>query len=588
VTDKLIESARAAHDDRQARHHLARLARIEPKHETVLKWNQALEAESRQLIDSALDLARQGHPAEAAVAIDRAARLLPNAVGLAEAHRAICERYQRLAVGAMSLAGENPGLPYMTLSDLRARRLEQFDLFEVDRVDDATHYRSRLLEDWEPTDLGRRAFFTLRATTSRWESRPKLTAVSLMTTIEALLDPQSPAFDERFANSVDAVRLRSPMSLEVRFSHAPPRIEPLFRFPIAAVGGAKFADNANGRSGLGPVLSRRFERSTAPDGIVFRRVFPQADGLEQYQLAELDEHRYDSPPHEIQALLRGDVSMLVDLPPWALSPLRKDTRFFVLDYAIPTTHVLQFNPKSQPLKSRELRLALSYALDVQRILSERILRGAEASAARLTTAPFATTSYAYNGLLARREFHAGMAFNLHAVAVKRLKTIPPLRLLCERDPEAEAAAADILAQWKRVGIAAELVQPPAVDVAARGPLEWDIAYRKLRMEEPLMEIWPFLTVESKARLESVRDVPDWLRSELLELDRAPDWKSAVNRVQTLHAHLYAEVAYIPLWEVDNVIVLRKNVHDFPAFKFVNPYQDADRWIVQSWYPEDDL
>jgi MarR-like DNA-binding transcriptional regulator SgrR of sgrS sRNA len=216
------------------------------------------------------------------------------------------------------------------------------------------------------------------------------------------------------------------------------------------------------------------------------------------------------------------------------------------------------------------------------------LRGAEASAARLTTAPFATTSYAYNGLLTRREFHAGMAFSLHAVAVKRLKTIPPLRLLCERDPEAEAAAADILAQWKRVGIAAELVQPPAADAADRGPLEWDIAYRKLRMEEPLMEIWPFLTVESQARLESVRDVPDWLRSELLELDRAPDWKSAVNRVQTLHAHLYAEVAYIPLWEVDNVIVLRKNVHDFPAFKFVNPYQDADRWIVQSWYPEDDL
>jgi hypothetical protein len=122
--------------------------------------------------------------------------------------------------------------------------------------------------------------------------------------------------------------------------------------------------------------------------------------------------------------------------------------------------------------------------------------------------------------------------------------------------------------------------------AAR-PLTWDIAYRKLRMEEPLIELWSFLTVNLGARLESVRTMPDWLRIELLDLDNAPDWKTAVRRLQTLHAHLYAEVAYIPLWEVDDAMILRKNVRDFPAFKFVTPYQDIERWIVQSWFPEDE-
>jgi hypothetical protein len=29
------------------------------------------------------------------------------------------------------------------------------------------------------------------------------------------------------------------------------------------------------------------------------------------------------------------------------------------------------------------------------------------------------------------------------------------------------------------------------------------------------------------------------------------------------------------------------VHDFPAYKFVNCYQDIERWIVQSWIPEDE-
>ena len=63
-------------------------------------------------------------------------------------------------------------MPVATLADDRQRKLTQFDLFEVDRIDDTTHYRSRLIEQWEPTDLGRRALFTLKATRSHWESRP--------------------------------------------------------------------------------------------------------------------------------------------------------------------------------------------------------------------------------------------------------------------------------------------------------------------------------------------------------------------------------------------------------------------------------
>jgi tetratricopeptide (TPR) repeat protein len=591
VTEKLIESARRVHNDREARHFLARLGRLEPQHETVKKWTRALQADAQRMIESALAAAHEGRYPEAATTIDRAARVWPKAVGLAAAHRRICNRYQRLQVGVMSLAGDDAALPYQTLADKRQTRLERFDLFEVDRVDDATHYRSRVLEQWEPTDLGRRAFFTLSRTRARWESLPNLTAVSAMSTMRALIDPQNSSYDERFASYVDAVQLRSPLELEIRFSRSPPRMEPLFRFPIAAPGGAPAASHGFGGSGLGPVLSRRFERSShSSEGSVFRRAVVQPEGLEQYQVAEVNEHRFDSPQREIQALLRGDVSMLLDLPPWAFEPLRKDTRFFVLDYAIPTTHVLQFNPNSEPLKSRELRLALSYAIDAQRILSQRILRNPDSASGRLSTAPFATTSYAYNGLTPRRDFSAGMAFSLHAAAVKRLKAIRPLRFLCEHDLEAQSAAAEIVVQWKRVGIAVELVQPPAPAGAAPADgraVEWDIAYRKLRMEEPLVELWPFLTVSSQARLESVRSLPDWLRIELLDLDNSPDWKSAVARLQTLHAHLYGEIAYIPLWEVDNSIILRKNVRDFPAYKFVNAYQDVERWVVQSWFPEDE-
>ncbi len=312
----------------------------------------------------------------------------------------------------------------------------------------------------------------------------------------------------------------------------------------------------------------------------YRRVVSQPDGLDEYHVAEVSEHEYDSPQHALQALLRGDVSMLPDLPPWAVAPLHDDPRFFVIDYAVPTTHVLQFNPRSEPLKSRELRLAMAYALDTRRMMARLVLHDANLQNGRLITAPFASSSYAYNRLVPARDFSVNMAASLREAAAKRLKGLPALRIVCEPGAAARAVAEEIQREWARVGIPTRMI-PPGADAA-----QWDVAYRTLRMEEPLVELWTFLTAEPRARLESLRHFPDWLRLELLALDNSPYWKTAVARLQKLHEHLYAEVAYIPLWEVDDALVLRKNIHEFPPYKFVHPYQEIERWIVQSWYPEE--
>lgn len=591
VVDKLIVKSRTAGNFRESRHFLGRLSRIEPQHEIVQKWTGALADEAQKLIEAADAAGRAGRHEEAVTLVDRAARVWPKAPGLGDLHRKLTARYQRLAVGVQSLplhsVGEATRFPVETLADYRARRLTQFDLFEVDRIDDTTHYRSRLIEQWEPTDLGRRAVFTLKSTRSHWESRPILTSTALLSTMESLLDPASPSFDERFANSIDSLHLRSPFEFEVRFSHAPPRTELLFRFPVTAPGGAAEGMGFSARTGSGPgrILSRRFERVHGTDReTVYRRVIPEPDGLAEYHVAEVVERRYDSPEQAIQGLMRGEISLLPDLPTWAVSLVANDPRFFVLHYAVPTTHVLQINPRSAPLRSRELRLAMAYSIDAPQLLSRVVLRDPTLQNGRVVTAPFATTSYAYNSLVAPRDFNAGMAASLYAAAAKRLKSVPVLRMVCEPGPTAHLAAAEILNEWKRVGIRAELVTG---DASAAGGAKWDVAYRTLRMEEPLVELWPFLTVDAGPRLESLRNLPDWLREEMLGLDNAADWKSAVSRLQQLQGHLYAEVECIPLWEIDDALVLRKNIRDFPPVKFVHAYQDVERWIVQSWFPEDE-
>lgn len=592
IAEKLILRAEKEGNDREARHFLGRLVRLEPKHEVVQKWTRALLNEAQKLMGQADAADQAGRHDEAVTLVERAARVWPVTPGLGDLHRRLCARFQRLSVGVLSLPVPAPSnrtsrWSVATLADCRERRLSQFDLFEVDRIDDTTHYRSRLIEQWEPTDLGRRAVFTLKATRSRWESRPILTSTDVLSTMESLLDPASAAYEERFAGAIDSLHLRSPFEFEVRFVHAPPRTELLFRFPVMASGGETGAAGRSDKGAFAPgrVMSRRFQRVSGTDErAVYRRVIPEPDGLAEYHLAEIVERRYDSPEHAVQGLMRGEISMLPDLPTWAVSLVRGDPRFFVLNYALPTTHVLQFNPRSEPLRSRELRLAMAYAIDAPRILSRIVLRDPTLQYGRTVTAPYATTSYAYNSLVTPREYSAGMAASLHLAAAKRLKSVPVLRLACEPGPTAKLAAAEIINQWKRVGIRAELV---AGDSAIADARNWDVAYRALRMEEPLVELWPFLTVDAGPNLESLRHFPDWLREELLGLDNAADWKSAVNRLQQLQGHLYTEVECVPLWETDDALVLRKIVHDFPSVKFVHSYQDAERWIVQPWFPEDE-
>jgi hypothetical protein len=575
TVDKLILRARAAGEHREARHFLRRLAVIEPRHAIVEKWTRSLDDEAHKLMESADVASRAGRPAEAVTLVDRAAAIWPAAAGLRDVDRRISSRYQRLLVGVLDLpqaAGDLPASSSLfRLPEVRARRLSQFNLFEVDRIDDTTHYRSRLIEQWEPTDLGRRAAFTLKSTISRWESRSRLTSTDVLSSLESRIDPGSPGYDERFASAVDGLRPRTPFEFEVHFTHAPTRIELLFRFPVTA---------ANGPAGE-RVLSRRFVRVGATDQrAIFRRMLPEADGLSEYHVAEIVERRYASPERAVQGLFRGEISMLPDLPTWAVSLVRNDQRFFVIIYALPTTHVLQFNPQSEPLRSRELRLAMAYSIEAPQILSAIALHDPTAQYGRLVTAPFATTSYAYNPLVAPREANLGMAASLHVAATKRLKSDPVLRVICDPGPIARRAMEQILKGWKRVGVRAEIVP-------VQSGAQWDVAYRTLRMEEPLIELWSFLTADAGTRLEGLRHLPDWMREELLGLDNVADWKSAVSRLQQLQAHLFAEVECIPLWEIDDAIVLRKNIHDFPAVKFVTSYQDVERWIVQPWYPEDE-
>jgi len=101
------------------------------------------------------------------------------------------------------------------------------------------------------------------------------------------------------------------------------------------------------------------------------RAVPEPSDLRDFNVAQINEIQYPSFEKSFQALLVGEVSVLPYLPAKLVSFFNEQDEFNVVQSAIPLTHVLQFNPDSNPLKIIELRRALAYGIDRQKILTDR-------------------------------------------------------------------------------------------------------------------------------------------------------------------------------------------------------------------------
>ncbi len=230
VLNSLIEPAVKARDHRQARFHLARLVRIEPDHPSVVPWRDRMTTETNAVLAQAAQAAAAGQHERAASLAEEAALIWPTTPNLKNAHRQYAQRWQVLKSGVLEASPSR--FPFPTEVSRRREGLTRVSLFEPARIDGGARYRSRFLENWEPTDLGRQAVFSLRPNRSSWESTPLVTASGAVASLLERLKPESPRFDERLASFIDGVEVRGPFEFAVKFSRIPVRTEALFAFPL--------------------------------------------------------------------------------------------------------------------------------------------------------------------------------------------------------------------------------------------------------------------------------------------------------------------------------------------------------------------
>jgi tetratricopeptide (TPR) repeat protein len=600
VFDRLIETAHANDDPRQARFFLKRLARRIPGHKLALAWTNRIMQHSRDLLARGVAAESAGQLEAALDLTEQAIRMWPELPELLPVYNRLANRWQRLFVGVVSFPvaadddqGERPVV--VSFAERRYRQLTETPLFQPARVSDKiARYQTRFFQDWDPADLGHSVVFRLKTFHAAGLSQPMLTAAGLADALSDRLNPSSGDFDARLAAAIAGLSVRGPFELAVQFRQVPLRPEALFAFPyrrpaIASAIAATAAGEGSAGASATFAATYPFERreSGKPDRALYRRTVPEPERRTDRHVAEVIETRYESHEKAIQGLLRGEVSLLPHVPVSTIKSFSGRNEFFTLPYGLPTTHLLQFHPNSRVLQSRALRRGLIYALDRRRILEEVFLSEPAGGLGRQISAPWPTGSYAYSRFILPHPFDQTLAFSLARTAEKELgEKLPPLRLWIPDDPEVRQSAARIVESWNRIGVQTTLI--PA-DSGTPAPSlhspDWDVAYRTEMVAEPLVELWPLLALTPSTETATLSYLPTWLRHDLLALDRIGDWRSAEDLLHKLHRQLWAEVHLIPLWEIDSHFVVRKNVRNIPE-RPLFPYQGIEHWKVEPWYSRD--
>ncbi|QDU50855.1 ABC transporter substrate-binding protein [Gimesia panareensis] len=591
IIDTMISRAVKVEDYREAHHYLNRLATIFPRQATVAKWRDTFLKQSDAILQQANQRAQQNDYQQAFDLVMEASVVWPVNPRLRDALRRYQARYPVINVGVLETALDQSPYFLECNSTRRHEKLTQIPLFEVGKVDQTPLYQSRFFEQWEPTDLGRRADFVLRQSYATWESHPMLLAADIAQDVRARITPGNSAYDERFDSYVHSITTTAPFTFRIHFDRVPLSTEWLLSFPItsppmfSAVVDDPQAARLSPQKKIG--ATSRFvidqQDSDSSKQVSYIRAVPEPEGLRDYNVAQINEVRYPTFEKSFQALLRGEVGVLPFLPAGLVSYFKEQDEFNVVQSAIPLTHVLQFNPESKPLQILELRRALAYAIDRQKILTETLLHESNLLNGRLVTAPFYSGLQVYNQQVPQRDYNFPLAVALAVASQKKLGgQFPTLHLLCDPNPEAQDAAQELIKAWRRIGVIVTLI-PNTPEEAKKENLKWDIVYRTTAMTQPTMELWPFLTVGKGAEIKSLEIFPDWMRQKLIELDESTDWETATTLIKKLQRQLYSMAHIIPLWEIDQFHVFRTNIKGY-ADRPLNFYDNVEQWITTPVYP----
>ncbi|WP_435006185.1 ABC transporter substrate-binding protein [Tundrisphaera lichenicola] len=525
--------------------------------------------------------------------IDRladAVRIWPGLPGLESAYREAFRSDPTITVAVLDLPEQVGPFPRSASADRIARLLYLPGLASDDDRAMRGEVPGQLLAGVELAELGRSLRLKVRPGQPWSDGSRPASAIDLARSLADRALPDSPGYNARWAELLDRVEVSGEDRVDVRLTRQSLKPETWLLVPIgpahaSADGWVSIADQGRMPVGNGPF------RWVPDDRGILLQTSSDPGSSNIPRVRRIREVRFNDPRQGLEALKRGDVDLLEQVPPDRANELSRDSSFHLGRYSIPSVHRIALDGRTEALRNRKLRRALSLAIDRRLLLEEVLLRRPPDDLNRVADGPFVHASFVDAPDVPPLDYNPILAKGLVAAAKKELGG-NPIKLTLEYPATAEARAAcpKIAEAFRLIDVEIELVERAESDLESslRSGRSFDLAYRASRPSLPLHDIGPMLIPGYDAP--SASDALGSAASSrilqlLIELERAPETTSARGLALQIDRECRDELPVLPLWQLEDHFAWRSNLRG-PLEASERLYQGLAEWEVEPWFADD--
>ncbi|MCA9135966.1 MAG: hypothetical protein KDB00_04385 [Planctomycetales bacterium] len=306
---------------------------------------------------------------------------------------------------------------------------------------------------------------------------------------------------------------------------------------------------------------------------------------------EIVEVRCASGSDAVSKLLSGEIDVLDQLFPADAIKLKERRDVKVVEYPLPTIHMLVPCSDHTFVSDKNFRRALLYGINREDILKGELLENRDSPGCRVLSGPFPAglsqddpLGYAYDNTILPRRFEPSLAQllvalsqNLKTAEAERKEEPPPvlraIRLAFPADNLSRVACEAIRSQWELLGLKVELVELP-IGRTFPDPDTADIVYVSAAIWEPIIDARRLLGPDGLAKSED-----QLIGLGLRRLEEARNWKEVRDRLLVLHSISHHELPVLPLWQMVDSFAYRTSLSGMGG-NIVSLYQNAGNWRLE--------
>jgi len=544
----------------------------------VTACNDKLHTKSTALVAEAKQQVTSKHYAEASRAVRLALAAWPEVAGAHELEAEIQSKYPEIVVGVTALAPSEAAAAsnnvFQGWDRRRVARLLTRSLVEVARVGPQGPVYTSPLAKITQGDGGRRIEIEVNREI-RWSDRKRsLTAADLAEALLAQGNSTDRAFRPEWRDLLSGMRIEDANKLRFELQRPIAGLESRLEIPI---GGA--ADMAATSSlSLGPY---RLATTDAKE-----MGFAAVEGYfaaEPKQPKQIVERLYRDGDSAVQALRRGEISVVDRVGPWEAAALGGSEKYVVERYGLPSLHLIVPNLRRPAMQNGLVRRAFAHAIDRSAILLEQLSRGRLPPGCELadgvlslakaeTAAPASGAEFRFDGaaakllasLAASESSRADRASNDHSsnLAGELVLAYPP-------DEIARFACRAIEQQARAAGISLTLKEVASRDLAAAS-LDADLVY------VPWTPVEPPVGLPDLIGRRGIGGDAGPLVERLLNDALIAEPNQLAKRENRLAQAIRDEMLVIPLWRLANFVVYDRALSGVGK-QPVTLYQNVEHW-----------